>query len=202
MDFTQAKTELYERDLCFIDIETTGSLFGYHEIIEIGAVRTTPKADRQLGEWYRRIVPTKPERVTEFAQNLTNFDAQHWVNAHPSDQYLWEEFARFAAGSVPVCHNPSFDRAFITLAAAGAGVLDLLLDYHWIGTESLAWPLYRTRQVPKLSLAELCRYLGVPQEPLPHNALNGAHACHRVYAELVTRFENFVDERLGELTHR
>jgi hypothetical protein len=28
--------ELRERDLCFLDIETTGPIFGFHEIIELG----------------------------------------------------------------------------------------------------------------------------------------------------------------------
>jgi hypothetical protein len=112
-------------------------------------------------------------------------------------RYLEESESMFqeALGSLP-----KLTLHCITLAAASSGVCDLLLDYHWIGTESLAWPLYRTRHFPKLSLAELCRYLGVPEEPLPHNALNGAHACHRVYAALLARYENFVDERLGVLS--
>ncbi|SPF43415.1 hypothetical protein SBA4_3030033 [Candidatus Sulfopaludibacter sp. SbA4] len=91
----------------------------------------------------------------------------------------------FVSGCVPVCHNPSFDRAFITLAAATQGVLDLELDYHWIGTESLAWPLYRAGAIPKLSLGEICRFLGIPPEPAVHGASNGAATCRDVYLRLI-----------------
>jgi DNA polymerase III epsilon subunit-like protein len=86
---------------------------------------------------------------------------------------------------VPVCHNPSFDRAFITLAAAEHGILELGLDYHWIGTESLAWPFYKQGVLSSLSLESLCAFFEVGVEPRPHTALDGALACWRVYQALM-----------------
>ena len=185
---------LSKRDLCFIDIETTGSIFGYHEIIEIGAVRTSPEPSRLLGEWHRKVIPRNPDRISDLAHDLTQFSTEAWNDGHRSNRLLWEDFGQFASACVPVCHNPSFDRAFISLAASEADVLDLQLDYHWIGTESLAWPLYRKELLPKLSLEELCQYLGVPCEPYPHNALDGAHACRRAYTELMTRLACLLDQ--------
>jgi DNA polymerase III epsilon subunit-like protein len=183
-------------DLCFLDIETTGSVFEFHEIIEIGAVRTSPSGNEVRGTWRRRLLPKHPERITPKAAEVTGFSADSWGDAVPSDSALWSQFTSFAKDCVPVCHNPSFDRAFITLAARAAGRSDLGLDYHWIGTESLGWPLYLSGAFEKLSLASLCQYLGVPEEPSLHNALDGALACRRVYLALMHlngRMENMPD---------
>jgi DNA polymerase III epsilon subunit-like protein len=176
------------KDLCFIDVETTGSVFGYHEIIEIAAIRTAPDASLVRGMWHERVRPRHPERITPVAQELNGFTVYDWLSAPESNQKLWNDFAQFAAGCIPVCHNPSFDRAFIMLAAGAEGVSDLGLDYHWIGTESLAWPLYCDGMIPKMSLSTLCQFLGLECESTVHRALGGAQACYSVYCALMTRW--------------
>ena len=173
------------RDLCFLDVETTGTRFGYHEIIEIAAIRTSPDAAIVRGTWQARVLPRHPERITDTARALNGFTIDGWSGARASDAALWQEFSNFGAGCTPVCHNPSFDRAFITLAAAEAGVAELALDYHWVGTESIAWPLYAKGCVPRLSLSSLCEVLQVGCESVPHTALGGAEACRRLYTRLM-----------------
>ena len=173
------------KDLCFIDIETTGSVFGYHEIVEIAAIRTAPDASVVHGIWHARVMPRHPERITARAQELNGFSKDLWASARISDQSLWKEFSLFAADCVPVCHNPSFDRAFITLAAVAEGVDDLRVGFHWIGTESLAWPFYQRGMFPILSLAHLCDFFNIEREPMPHTAKGGAQACRSVYIALM-----------------
>jgi DNA polymerase III epsilon subunit-like protein len=176
------------KDLCFIDVETTGTVFGYHELIEIAAIRTSPDAFVTLGTWQERVKPQHPERISEYAQQLNGFNVDEWSTAHVPDQDFWREFARFAQGAQPVCHNPSFDRAFLSLAAIAQGVSEIGLDHHWIGTESLAWPLYCRGRFSKLSLAALCDFLGIEREPDLHRAIDGARACRSVYVALMSRF--------------
>lgn len=180
---------LRERDLCFIDTETTGTQIGYHELIEIGAVRASPDGQIVRGEWSAKILPKFPERITPAAQKLNGFSLTAWRDASRTSRSVWENFVNFASGCIPVCHNPSFDRAFITLSAAIEGVQELGVDYHWIGVESLAWPLYRSGVLPRLSLSDICLLLGVPPEPAVHNALSGAAACRQVYLALMQRYE-------------
>ncbi len=180
--------DLRERDLCFMDIETTGALVGFHEIIEVAAIRTSSDANTVFGSWHRRIRPQHPERFSAEAKGINGYDDRLWAAAGTSNEQLWSEFATFVRGCVPVCHNPAFDRAFLALAAVQCGIGELGVDYHWIGTESLAWPLYWSGEVPKLSLESLCAFLGIETETAPHNALGGARACMRVYRGLMAKF--------------
>lgn len=173
------------KNLCFIDIETTGAIFGHHEIIEVAAIRTSPDGKTVIDVLGRRLQPVYPERITSIAQKLTGFHEAEWMSASKSNYAFWSEFANFCQGCVPVCHNPSFDRAFISLASWSVGIEDLGLDYHWIGTESLGWPLYLRGKLPKLSLSSLCEYLNIDVEPLPHTARGGAEACRNVYLGLM-----------------
>ena len=183
--FTQGTADLRRAGLCFIDVETTGSIFGYHEIIDIEVVRTLAGGEEVVNEWRRRVRPMYPDRITPKAATLNGYDPKLWEGAPVSSTELWEEFNHITRGCVAVCHNPSFERAFISIAARQSGVADLELDYHWIGTESLAWPLYIRGLVGGLSLGELSTYFGLAKEPLPHTAIRGARACLEVYRRLV-----------------
>jgi DNA polymerase III epsilon subunit-like protein len=173
------------RELCFIDVETTGAVFGHHEIIEIGVVRTSQDAASVKTEWSRRVHPRHPERISPAAREVNGYSAELWASAQEPSRQLWVEFADVVRECTPVCHNPSFDRAFITLSAAESGIMDLPMDYHWIGTESLGWPLYRYGLLEDFSLETLCTFLQVGVEPSPHSALGGARACRRVYGALM-----------------
>lgn len=172
-------------DLCFLDVETTGPVFGWHEIIDLGAVRVSAELLDVQGTWHSKIQPWFPERLTVVAGEINGYSEENWADARESSRALWWSFFEFASGCVPVCHNPSFDRAFVNLASSAVNVTELGLDYHWIGTESLAWPLYRKGQLPKLSLEALCEYFGVAPEPKPHTAIGGAMACYKVYCALM-----------------
>ena len=168
---------LREQDLCFLDVETSGSVFGYHDIVDIAAVRTCAGRVKILGKWHKRIRPRHPEGFSPSARELNGYTLELWAGAKGSTPSLWKELVVFVKDCVPVCHNPLFDRAFITLTAAEHDILELGLDYHWIGTESLAWPLYKQGVLPSLSLESLCTFFGIGAEPRPHTALSGALAC-------------------------
>lgn len=180
--------DLLGRDLAFIDVETTGPIFGYHEVIEVAVVRTSPDAGVVVNNWSRQINPQHPERITEYARNLNGYGQRPWEDVEP--YVLWSEFVQVSAGCVPVCHNPTFDRAFISLASSAAGIKELSLDYHWIGTESLAWPLVRQAALAEFSMAALCRHFGVLEEAQPHTAAGGAAACHTLYTRLMEQAWN------------
>lgn len=185
----ERKPDLRVSDLLFIDLEATGHVFGHHEIVEIAAIRTSPDGGQIRGTWYRKLRPRHPERITPKAAEVSGYNDAGWADAVDANAEVWTSFADFGRGAVPVCHNPTFDRAHITLTAAAAGVTDLGVDYHWIGTESLSWPLYKTGTMPRMSLEELCRHFGIPPEPMPHTAQNGAQVCRQVYLSVMREWQ-------------
>jgi DNA polymerase III epsilon subunit-like protein len=174
------------RDLCFIDVETTGPILGLHEIIELAAIRTDTTGTVKR-EWCRRIKPRFPGRAVPEATRLNGFAEKAWAGAEEPNRELWEEFAKVVRNCVAICQNPSFDRAFITLAAQKFSV-DFGIDYHWIGTESLAWPLFAFKEIPDVRLASICKYFNIPIEPRPHGALRGAQTHLAVYRALMAYY--------------
>ena len=174
-----------KQNLCFIDIETTGHLFGYHEIIEIAAILTTDNGEKVLDETCTKLKPIFPDRITPIAKGLNNFNQASWQNSPTSDANIWTSLKGFWENSIPVCHNPSFERAFITLEMMKYDIDDVGLGYHWIGTESLFWPWVDRKIVQKNSLSSILEYFKFPTEPIPHTAMNGANACRIAYIELM-----------------
>jgi DNA polymerase III epsilon subunit-like protein len=183
-----SQIDLRKVELCFLDIETTGPVFGYHEVIEIGAIRTSHDTKKILGEYEVKIVPEYPQRATLFALELNGFSVESWQSAQPVREAV-TGLSKLTRSAVAVCHNPSFDRAFIQLMANAVGV-ELNLDYHWIGTESLAWCSYKHGELNGLQLADLCAAFGIDEEPIPHRALEGARTCLRVYRALMLKYES------------
>lgn len=186
---TQERPDLKTWDLAFIDVEATGAVFGYHEIIEIAVIRTDSTGAETKGTWHRHLRPLHPDRISSRAQEITGFSVDQWAEFPPSSREVWESFALFCRDCVPICHNPPFDRAQITLAATAVGVTELGVDYHWIGTESLSWPLYRRGTIAKMSLEHLGRYFNIPPEPTQHNAVDGAALCRGVYRALMSKYD-------------
>jgi DNA polymerase III alpha subunit (gram-positive type) len=181
------KTTTFQKDLCFIDVETTGPIIGFHEIIDIALIRTCPNAEARVSACNFKVAPRYPERMTEFARQLTGFTVEEWVNT-PLLKAVWQDLRAVSRGATPVCHNPSFDRAFIALAALHIEEEDLGLDYHWIGTESLAWPLAKclpTWPRKTFSQASICATLGLEEEHVVHSAERGAESCLRLYRRLI-----------------
>lgn len=172
------------RELCFIDIETTGAIFGFHEVIEVAAIRTSADAAVEKGRMSFRLLPEFPDRLSGAAAAINRFDLAAWRGTAQDPAQAWSELDRFAEGCVPVAHNPSFDRAFIEIALQRAGRNPLPVGYHWIGTESIAWPLVKQGRLGSTSLSEICGFLGLPKEPLPHTAAGGAETLFRVYQGL------------------
>lgn len=87
--------------------------------------------------------------------------------------------------------NVSFDRDFLKAAAERAGHTDWPFAYRTIDTHTLCYmhivgrgmkpPLAKRRSA--LDLDAVLNYCGIPEEPMPHNALTGALS----HAEVISR---------------
>jgi len=127
--------------LCAVDVETTGRLCGYHEVIQIAVVPLASSIEPvpDLNPFYTTIAPNYPERAEKDATEIHGLNIDELVNEAP-DQWkaadLFDEWFQalnlpYRRKLVPLAHNYPFERGFIT---------------HWLGLESFnqLWhPLYR-----------------------------------------------------------
>lgn len=84
-------------------------------------------------------------------------------------------FSHKTKDAVFASFNVSFDWAFIKHAFRTTNVSNLM-DYHRLDILTLAWAAGGSA-LERFNLQALCNYFGVPPEPDPHRALNGAETA-------------------------
>jgi DNA polymerase III alpha subunit (gram-positive type) len=186
--------------LAFVDVETTGLIPGYHEMIDLGLVMTDLEGT-VIDSLFIRIQPEHPDRLSEGARAVNAFDAERWrelgalTSAAAVDSL--GRFHRRVAGHrtvLLVAFNSWFDSAFVDhLFRAQDSSWRTLYHYFVLDIPSMAWAMgYRD-----LTGAELARRLDVADEPHvaeEHTGITGAMLNVRLYQALRARGMNPVIE--------
>lgn len=165
-----AKGQSLDDRFVVFDIETTGFNKEEDEIIEIGAVMV--EGGQIVDEFSRFIRPSRPipTRITE----LTSI-TDDMVKDAESIEVVLPAFLEWAAGSVFVAHNASFDTGFINNKAAK---LKLSLPvYTIVDTLELSRGLFELR---RYTLDSVAKHLGVSLEN-HHRAVDDAKATAEIY---------------------
>jgi len=177
--------------LAFLDVETTGLVPGWHEMIDLGLV-VTDLEGTAVDSLFLRIQPEFPDRTSEGARTVNAFDPERWRTlgalgpGAAADSLV--RFQRRVAGDrtvMLVAFNSWFDTAFLDhlFRRTGRGWREL---YHYfvLDIPSMAW----SRGHRGLTGSELSAALGVPDEPHvaeEHTGLTGARLNARLYRALV-----------------
>lgn len=154
--------------LCAIDVETTGRIAGYHEIIQIGVVPLTSLIEPvpDINPFYIEIAPQHPERCEEGAQTIHGLDIEYLVNNCPDawkvadlfDEWFQELPLPFDRRMAPLAHNWAFERGFLI---------------NWLGMESFNQLFHyhpRDSMLFALSINDAANYHGLPT-PFPYPGL-------------------------------
>jgi DNA polymerase III epsilon subunit-like protein len=179
--------------LAFIDVETTGLVPGWHEMIDIGVVMAELDG-REVDALHLYIQPAHPERLAEGARRVNAFDPARWREHGALDGgdavARLREFHQRVAGERPVlfvAFNSQFDAAFLQhLFAESGGSWRELYHYFVLDIPSMAWGL----GLRDLTGAALAARLGVDDEPRVaevHTGLTGAQLNARLYRALESR---------------
>ena len=179
--------------LAFIDVETTGLVPGYHEMIDIGIVMTDLDG-AEKGKFFVRIQPAYPERTQAGARAVNAFDAERWKEMKALS--ISESIERIVAfhyeiagdkSVLMVAFNSHFDAAFLDhLFRAGGRSWRELYHYFILDLPSMAWSL----GLRGLAGQELTEMLGVEDEPHvaeDHTGITGAEVNARIYRALLRR---------------
>jgi DNA polymerase III alpha subunit (gram-positive type) len=177
--------------LAFIDVETTGLVPGWHEMIDIG-IAMADVDGRVIDTLFLRIQPRHPERLSPGARSVNAFDAARWKTLGALSPAATVEsilaFHRRVAGSRPtlmVAFNSQFDAAFLDhLFRASGRSWREMYHYFVLDLPSMAWSL----GLRDLRGSLLTERLGVPDEPHvaeQHTGITGAMVNLRIYQALM-----------------
>lgn len=176
--------------MIIVDVEASGTDYAKHSIVSLGALEFENPSNRLYLEcriWdgahimdealavcgYSREEITDKNKMTE-GELVRNFLG--WIETIED---------RTLAGQ-----NVSFDRDFLRAAALREG-LEWPFAYRTIDTHTLAYmhmierglPVPHEKHHSALNLDAVLNYVGIPDEPEPHNALTGALS----HAEVISR---------------
>lgn len=179
--------------MAHLDVETTGLVPGYHEMIDAGWV-ITDLDGKVVDTLFIRIQPEHPERLSPGAARVNGFDAAKWkqMGALTTRQAVDTiiAFNKRAAGDRHVLlatFNSQFDTAFLDALMRSEGhSWRELFHYFVLDIPSMAWSLgYRD-----LTGSALARKLNLPDEPRvaeEHTGITGAMLNVRIYRALKAR---------------
>lgn len=185
---------ILERPLAFTDVETTGldpirfyvdlyrrPLFvePWHEIVEIGLILVDQDTltIQQIMDF--KVKPEHPEMVSPEALQVNGYNEAEWRDA-PDLASVMRLYGQLTEGAMIANQNVTFDCNFIDAAFKMTGV-ECKMDYHKIDIFSMAWGKLRNCGLQYFNLDGIAEFFGMPKEPLPHRAINGAMRAFEVY---------------------
>ncbi len=179
--------------MAHVDVETTGLVPGYHEMIDIGIVMTDLEG-KELDRLFLRIMPDHPERAAPGAVAVNGFSVELWtergfINTKEAVEQMIAFHKRVADGRsvLFVGYNAWFDISFVDHLFRGSGrTWRELYHYFILDLPSMAWSL----GVHDLFGSELAENLNIEPEthdPLKHTGMTGAESNVTVYRAVLKR---------------
>lgn len=171
------------------DIETTGTVPGADQIVEIGAVRFINNVPEAV---FATLID--PKRSIPPGASAVNGIYDEMVKGKPSIEDILPSFAEFCGEDPIVAHNAPFDSQFLTsdikkfeVPAPKGVILDTL-------------PIARKvfPGLPNYKLGTLVQHLKIPTTDF-HRAEEDATYCGFLFVELIKRIS--VNGRLPELAN-
>lgn len=198
------QSNLYGHVLTAVDVETTGTEPGYHEIIQVACVpldQNYEPSKKYRPFYLDGIAPKHPDRQSFDAKSKTHLDAkklaEECVSQERAADLMDEWFFNLALPSgkrlVPLAHNWGFERTMMidwlgvdTFGAIWDGrardsmqAVAFINDMHY--WQGLSDPF------TEMSLPYVCKRMNIPLDNA-HNALADAIATAKVYKSLLALF--------------
>ncbi len=177
--------------LAHIDVETTGLVPGYHEVIDVGIVMTDLQG-QEIDRLFLRVMPEHPDRAQEGAVAVNGFSVERWkelgyLTAQQSVKKIVDFHHRIVGDSYVlfIGYNAWFDISFIDHLFRQQGrTWRELYHYFVLDLPSMALSL----GIHDLAGEEIAAKLGIEAEtnnPLEHTGLTGAESNVKFYRALL-----------------
>jgi DNA polymerase III epsilon subunit-like protein len=189
--------------LAAVDVETTGRVAGYHEIIQIAVVPLSSSIEPlpDVTPFYMNIAPVHSERVEHSASMIHGLDIAElmdneldaWKVADLFDDWFQALNLPFDKRLIPLAHNWAFERGFLT---HWLGIESLNQFFHFHPRDSMLFAIsindaanfhgYST-PFPYVSLGAMCKKFGI-EIVKAHDALADSIAEAKLYKALLQSF--------------
>lgn len=177
-----------DRDLFFIDTETSGLVSGYNEIIQVGCIRTDSSGEKVKDRFSAKLKLLYPERMHPKAAEVNGYKQADYTDetCTPPGEVA-AKLVSFMRGAMRIGHNVPFDTGFVE-AFLSEHARKPSWSYQSLDTMTLAWPLYQARLIENVKLDSVCAYFEIPR-PAIHTAADDIEATRLAYIKLMARFQ-------------
>lgn len=175
-----------------LDIEATGTNYEKHSIVSIGAL----DLHNPENEFYKECRIWDGATIIDEAMEVNGFTREEVTDPDKMSEAeavkAFIEWAKDLLERTLAGQNVSFDRDFLKAASERAG-LNWEFAHRTIDTHTMCYthmakrglqpPIDEKHKRSALNLNAILNYVGIPDEPEPHNALTGAYS----HAECIYR---------------
>ena len=167
-----------QREIVFLDTETTGLDSLRAEVIEFAAVKVYPDGTEEA--LYFLIRPERIEDAEPKALEVNGYAKapERWATA-PTMADVGDQIAEFLRGTVLCGHNVSFDEAMLNANLQRSGIKKRV-PYHKVDTTALAYEHLVPLGLPGLSLDKIRDFLDWDKEGA-HTAMKDVRDTQRLY---------------------
>jgi len=185
-------------DLVSIDLETTGLIDGYNEIISISCIAVNEKREI-VTQMHAEMKPMHPQRIDDESLKINGYTKEQIMEFPPpaaarSSFMIWCEHALEGNKIRALAHNWAFDKAFIKLWL-GDELFNELFHYHFEDSMVTARYLKRCGLIPKelsTSLVPMCDHFNIPFKA--HRSKDDSHAANLLYNAECDLLRQLVDD--------
>lgn len=163
------------------DVETSGDMFGVHEILEIGLVVFDQNSFDIADTFEIKTKPLNIENAIPQALINNGYNGNEWKEAISLKEAM-EMYAEKTKDAIFCSYNVAFDWGFINDAFRKTGVKNKM-DYHALDLLTLAWAKGLDKS-EKWNLKVACEMFGIAPEPKVHRALNGTMRAFELFKKL------------------
>jgi len=186
---------LFNNIIASVDVETSGTVAGFHEIIQI-AIVPLERLQPAGAPFYTNIRPKYPERRDQNSLDINGLSIEELMNAPSKERAIdlfseWFEELNLPCGGkiIVLAHNSFFEHGFLR-AWLGQEGLDNFFHYLYRDAMTCAlaikdkMALVGESPFESVSLTNLCKVYGITNEK-PHDALADALAEAELYKALL-----------------